>query len=81
MKAKDNPLRDKLIRYAVSKVNYENAEQDILKELKKQLKKNGIKLTPTAQSITNLRMVDGGVMFDYRVVNYDESEPASILLK
>lgn len=79
---KDKTLKEKFIRYAVTKVNFEDAEKALLNELKKQLKENKINIPNlSASSLTKLSLVDDGVQFDYRVINYDESEPASILLK
>lgn len=83
MQRKDKTLKDKFMTYAVVKASLDTAEQDLIKELNKQLKQKDIKISPeiSVSSFKNLRLTKEGVVFDYKVTNYDESEPASVLLK
>ncbi len=76
-------IKDKFIRYCVRKVKLDQAEEQLLKELEKQLSKNGIKFNRgiNKHSIDSLQLTDEGVVFNYSIVDYDESTPAKILLK
>jgi hypothetical protein len=76
-------IKTKLERYNVAKQKLALAEQVLLSDLRKQLDKHELKFNNIGErSIENLEInEDGNVVFNYRIVNYDESDPAQLVLK